>query len=276
MIGENVGGEYRIESLINKGFWGSIYQAADARSGKYALFKFIDYLADPGIKAIPGQLRAELKAAAALNSVGLLFIYGYGLHKSVPYVVSAYPDGVFLNDETEVAPLAMERVIHICHGIGQLLAVLHDHGIVHGDLRPGNVILKPTWDFPHVSLTGFGSTPARDLTDIVDLDLAYLAPEQIDGRKPDVRSDLYGLGAILHILATGQLPLRESDGRITSSAPSQLNSWVPPSLDNLILELLEGDAASRPSSAALVITRLEQIVENDLTHPGRPVPPGEL
>lgn len=82
MIGETVNRRYRIEALIEKGFWGSVYQAAEIKSGQYALVKFIDYLADLSLKAIPGQLRAELKKAAALHSFGLLFIYRSGLHKA--------------------------------------------------------------------------------------------------------------------------------------------------------------------------------------------------
>jgi serine/threonine protein kinase len=276
MIGETVGGKYRINTLIAKGFWGSVYQASEIKSGEYAVIKFIDSLADPSMKTIPDQLRAEFQTAAALNSFGLWIVYGYGLHKGVPYVVSAYPDGVVLSGETESAPLAMERVIHICHGIGQLLDTLHNHGIVHGDLRPANVILKPTWDFPHVSLTGFGSTPAQDLSECDEDELVYLAPEQISGKKPDVKTDLYSLGAILYVLATGIVPIRESSGEIGSSTPSQLNAWIPPSLDDLILALLDVDAASRPAKASSVVTRLEQIGQNDLSHPGRPVPPGTL
>lgn len=276
MVGETIDRRYRIEALIEKGFWGSVYQASKIKSGEYVVIKFIDSLADPSMKALPNELRAEFQAAAAVNSFGLWIVYRYGLHKGLPYIISAFPDGVILSGETELAPLAMERVIHICHGIGELLDILHNHGIVHGDLRPANVILKPTWDLPHVSLTGYGSTPAQDLSECNEVGLVYLAPEQIGGQQPDVKTDLFSLGAILYVLATGEMPIRESSEENGSSTPSQLNAWIPSSLDDLILGLLDGIGASRPASAASVVTRLEQIGQNDLSHPGRPVPPGEL
>jgi len=270
VIGETIDRQYLIESVLSTGFSGTVYQAAELSTEGSVAIKFIKAPSDPGSKVLSGPDETAFRALTDLNYPGLMRVINYGLHKGTPYLVMVDSDGVPLTREVELAPLSMERAIHICHGVGQLLDILHQYGIAHGDLRPINVILTPTWDLPHISLTGFGSTPAQDLTVSDDADLFYIAPEQVQGNQADIRSDLYSLGAILHVLTTGNVPTSDSDQSGMSLSPSQLNSRIPSSLDDLILELVKDDAASRPANAGLVVNRLQQIGQNDLFPPDKP------
>ena len=271
VIGETIDGRYLVESVLSNGPSGTVYQAIEPSSDEPVAIKFIESLAEPDLDTLPKDLEAEFRAIIALNDMGLVRVYGYGLHRGSPFLVSAFPDGVPLGREIELAPLAMERVVHISHEIGQMLFYLHDLGIVHGDLRPVNVILTPTRDLPYVKLAGFGSTWAQDLRERESKDLSYLAPEQIQGQQPDIGSDLYSLGGILYALSTGRLPSPTADMEAPSPTPSALNAMIPSSLEDLILELLDSNPESRPNNANLVVTRLQQIGQNDLFPPDEPI-----
>ncbi len=268
MIGETVDGRYLVEALLSSGSSGTVYLAAEISSDEPVAIKFIESLDEVDLGTLPKDLERKFGAITAMNSMGFVRVYGYGLYRGVPFLVSAYPDGMPLSNEIELAPLSMERVVHICYEIGQLLSELHEYGIIHGDLWPVNVILTPTRDLPYVKLAGFGSTWAQDLRERESEDLAYLAPEQIQGRQPDVRSDLYSLGGILYALSTGHLPSQVPDIFKTSPAPSQLNPKIPSSMEKLILELLDTNPDIRPRDAELVVARLQQIGQNDLFQPG--------
>jgi serine/threonine protein kinase len=262
MMGEIIDGRYEVKGLVSRGRNTTLYRAIEQVSGEPVTLQFFDHLADSTRHTLPKSLKETFDALTRLVHPGLLVPYEYGVHQGVPFLIMPVVQGNPLSDETAVAPLAMERVIHISREIGELLAYLHGNGVVHGHLNPTTVRLTPTHDFPLVQLIGLGPTP----TQAVELDEAerpYLAPEQIAGQAADVKTDLYSLGVILHELATGQLP-----GTLLALRP--LNIMIPPSLEQLILELLNPDPAQRPAHAEQVVRRLEQIGQHDLFPPGVP------
>ncbi len=275
MIGEIVSGRYQIESLITSDYIGRLYQATDLFAERQVTLRFFDFIPAEELQAAFNQLQAQMKALSAIDIPGLIRPTELGRHNYSQYLVANYPGGVSLESEMELAPLAMERVIHIGIEIGQLLETLHDEGIVHGDLRPVNVILKPTLDLPLVKLAGLGAAVTMDLSAVEDPGLAYLAPERIRGGIPTAGSDLYSLGVILFELSTGQLPAWEPGGLTIAQPPRQLNPWVPASLETLILELLAQEPASRPADARSVVQRLAQTGQNDLFPPDQPAPSDE-
>jgi len=275
MIGEIVGGRYRIESFLTSDYMGGLYLATDISSERQVTIHFFDHIAAEELQAAVSRLHAQMKTLAAIDVPGLVRTSFVGMYEDRLYLVADYPGGVSLESEMELAPLAMERVIHIGIEIGQLLETLHDGGVVHGDLRPVNVILKPTRDLPLVKLAGLGAALTRDLSAEDDPTLVYLAPEQIQGKEPTGRGDLFSLGVILFELLTGRLPSWEPGGLTIAQPLRQLNPWVPTSLETLILELLAQEPASRPADATSVVQRLAQTGQNDLFPPDQPAPSDE-
>lgn len=271
MIGEIIGGRYQIDTLLSSDYAGRLYLATELSHERQVTIRFLDFASAAEGQRLFVQLQKQFDSLASLAHPGIVPVITLGRHDDLPYLVAIYSEGVSLSREVEMAPLAMERVIHITLTIGQLLSYLHDQGIVHGDLRPQNVILEPTRGLPFVKLAGFGAALARDLSGGDAADLVYLAPERIQGQEPDVQADLYSLGVILHVLSTGQLPSWQPDGHSIAILPRQLNMWIPNSLEELILELLARDPGSRPATAGTVVSRLEHIGQNDLFPPGQPI-----
>ena len=267
MIGEVVEGRYEVKELLSRGRAYTLYHASEQVSGEPVTLQFFDHLADPAHNALAQTWKKTFDTLTHLVHPGLLLPYAYGLHQGIPFLVLPAIQGNPLAQETAVAPLAMERVIHICREIGELLVYLHNNGVVHGHLNPMTVRLTPTRDFPLVQLVGLGPNSAPVTAGNED-ERPYLAPEQVAGQVADGKADLYSLGVILHELATGQLP-----GTLSALRP--LNIMIPPSLEQLILELLNPDPAQRPASAEQVVRRLEQIGQHDLFPPNVPPPPIE-
>ena len=267
MIGDVVEGRYEVKGVVNRGRDATTYHAIEQLSGAPVTLQFFDHLADTSRHTLPQSLKKTFDALTRLVHPGLLIPYEYGIHQGIPFLILPAVQGNPLSDETAVAPLAMERVIHISREMGELLAYLHGNGVVHGHLNPMTVRLTPTHDFPLVQLIGLGPTS----TQTAEIDAAerpYLAPEQVEGQAADVKTDLYSLGVILHELATGQLP-----GTLAALRP--LNIMIPPSLEQLILKLLNHDPAQRPANAEQVVRQLEQIGQHDLFPPGVPPPATE-
>jgi len=264
MIGEIIDGRYEVKGVVNRGRNTTLYRAIEQVSGEPVTLQFFDHLADTSRQTLPKPLKETFDALTRLVHPGLLVPYEYGVHQGIPFLIMPAVQGNPLSDETAVTPLAMERVIHISREIGELLVYLHGNGIVHGHLNPTTVRLTPTRDFPLVQLIGLGPTPTQ-AAESDEAERPYLAPEQIAGQAADVKTDLYNLGVILHELATGQLP-----GTLSALRPH--NIMIPPSLEQLILELLNRDPAQRPTQAKQVVRRLEQIGQHDLFPPGVPPP----
>ena len=282
MIREVVDGRYEVKELLNRGRGTATYHAIEQVSGEPVTLQFFDHLADPAHHTSAKTLKKTFDTLTHLVHPGLLLPYAYGLHQGVPCLVLPAAQGNPLTNEAALAPLAMERVIHISREIGELLVYLHNNNVVHGHLNPATVRLTPTRDFPLVQLIGLGPTSTQ-ATEIDEAELPYLAPEQLAGKAADVKTDLYGLGVILYELATGQRPFAAAV--IRQSQPGQwpelpaalrpLNIMIPPSLEQLILELLNPDPAQRPGNAEQVVRRLEQIGQHDLFPPGVPPPPAD-
>ena len=183
--------------------------------------------------------------------------------RGVPFLVMPLLRGESLESCLHRPPrLPLAEVVRIGREIAKGLAAAHAHGLIHRDIKPGNVWLDAS-AAGRVKILDFGLV-ATALDDQARLTAsgcavgtpAYMAPEQVFGTKVDHRADLYSLGVVLYQMITGTLPARGAD---TLLSPQDLNPTIPAALSRLIVQLLAGDPSQRPQSAGDVADRLETL-----------------
>jgi YVTN family beta-propeller protein len=258
-IGTSIGG-FRIEGEIGRGGMGVVYLAEqDSPRRKVALKILAPQLA--GDPAFRERFQRETDAAASIEHPNVVPIYGAGEADGQLYLAMRYIEGTDLATliarEAELTP---ERAARICAQVAEALSAAHERGIVHRDVKPGNVLLDARdhaylSDFGLVRQTeiGTGITKTGQLTGTVD----YVAPEQIRGDPVDARADIYSLGCVLFECLTGEPPFRRDTEVATLYAhlesptprPSERRPGVPRSLDDVVGRATAKRADERFASA---------------------------
>ncbi|MFG2999270.1 serine/threonine-protein kinase [Streptomyces sp. NPDC048340] len=285
MDGTTLAGRYRLGGRIGAGGMGEVWRARDLELAREVAIKVI---AQPGDDKLAQRLRAEARAAAALSDPHVVSVHDVGEtvidSRTVVYLVMELVDGAPLG--TARGPAAVEDVVRWAVQICEGLAAAHAAGVIHRDIKPGNVLLTRAGrikicDFGIARQSGFqGLTTTGSVTGTP----AYMSPEQARGETIDARSDLYGLGCLLYELLTGTPPFVGTGWEIlaqhANKSPVPVRDRrpeVPVDLDSLVLQLLSKEAHRRPVGAAEVADRLRDI-ERVLEGPpsvrtGRPVQP---
>jgi eukaryotic-like serine/threonine-protein kinase len=220
-------GAYEILALVGAGGMGEVYKARDTRLDRTVAVKVLptDLAADPERRA---RFEREARAIAALSHPHICTIHDVGRHEAIDYLVMEYLEGETLADRLAHAngPLPLEQVLTIGIDIADALDKAHRAGIVHCDLKPANVMLTKSGakllDFglaksaaPTVVGHGFSRAgTAEAVPHAAGLTARgtilgtfhYMAPEQVEGREADTRSDIWALGAVLYEMATGKRP----------------------------------------------------------------------
>jgi len=269
-------GHYEVVQLLGTGGMGQVYQAVDTRLGRHVALKLLqDRLAgDPGAL---GRFTREARAASALNHPNIVTIYDIGESEAGRYIAMEFVSGRSLRT-LAASQMQGAELTALARQIAQALAVAHEAGIVHRDVKPENILLRDDGlvkilDFGIARLVGGpvmdGSPTVGHDTDtgIVIGSLRYMSPEQARGDPVTAASDMFSLGIVLFELATGIHPFDASSpmgvlsATLTRSvtAPSRLNPELPRALDDLILRMLEKDAQMRPTSSVCVET-LEELI----------------
>ncbi|HZT80887.1 MAG TPA: serine/threonine-protein kinase, partial [Gemmataceae bacterium] len=266
---------FRILKLLGQGGMGAVYLAEDTRLGRQVALKTLkpELAANPQARE---RFLREARLAATIEHDHIVPIYHVGEANGVPFLAMPFLKGSSLEEMIRSArkwtPVQMVRLgVQIAEG----LAAAHARGLIHRDIKPGNLWVEPTGG-GRVKLLDFGLARASE----GDIGLtqsgtilgtpAYMAPEQARGEKVDARADLYSLGVVLYRLATGQLPLQGNDTMsmlmaLASSQPRpvrELAPDLPPALAELIMRLLTKDRAQRPASAREVSQTLRRIQES--------------
>lgn len=250
MVPNKLAGRYRIEREIARGGMAAVWLAVDEVLGRPVAIKILHtHLAQD--VAFRERFHAEALAAAALTHPNIVSIFDTGEHDDQPFIVMEYLQGGTLQDRLDRSGVLDPGFVASMGGqICSALAAAHLAGVIHRDIKPGNILMTPT---EHPKVTDFGIAKAAFLSsDLTSTGLLlgtirYLSPEQIQGHEPDPRSDLYSLGILLYEAVTGVHPFTgQTDLQIalarvgaTPRPPRDVRPDVPRDLDRAIMRALE-------------------------------------
>ena len=261
--GTVLGDRYRIVELLGKGGMGEVYRADDLKLGQAVALKFLPkrLSTDPTRLA---RLMNEVRIARQVSHPNVCRVYDVGEVDGEHFISMEYIRGEDLGDLIRrIGRLPPDKAVQLARQICGGLAAAHARGVLHRDLKPGNVLLD---EHGVARLTDFGLAGlAVDLrgAQVREGTPAYMAPEQLAGREVSVRSDIYSLGLVLYELFTGRSPFRartlpELIEERESSTPVSPSSLVEldPIVERVILRCLEPQPSRRPASALAVAAAL--------------------
>ena len=282
-------GPYDVVALVGEGGMGHVYRARDSRLGRDVALKILPERRDGPVHT--ERFGREARAASALNHPNIVTIYDIGDAGGVAYIAMEFLSGGSVRDRLARGPLELDEALDLASQVAQGLAAAHARGVVHRDLKPGNIMITSDGsakivDFGLAKLEA-GSGPVERHAQGEPLTAAgaifgtvgYMSPEQATGRPVDYRSDLFSFGAMLYELVTGQRPFdrgstAETVAAILKEQPSPasaLNPLIPPPLEWAIDRCLAKDAANRYESTRDLARDLKAVREYRARL--RPVPP---
>ena len=271
-------GRYQVERTLGEGGKGIVSMCRDTGLGRRVAIKLIkEEVMDPDSQA---RFEREVQSMAQLLHPNVVTIFDIGQENGRYYLVLELMEGGSVEEMISSAAqgrLDVPAVMRIAQDTVRGLAHAHSHGILHRDVKPGNIWmtgegLAKLGDF---GLAYLGGNVRLTRAGMMVGTVAYMAPEVALGRQADERSDLYMLGASLYEMVTGRVPFQGDDPvRIIFShindlplSPQRLVPGLPPGLETLIIRLLAKDPEQRPGNASAVLTALEAVgAEPD--HPG--------
>src|SRR4051812_39979252 len=261
-----LGERYEIGGVLGRGGMAEVHRGRDLRLGREVAVKVLrsDLARDPSFQV---RFRREAQAAASLNHPAIVAVYDTGEDRTTtgatPYIVMEYVEGETLRDVIRrEGHLSSERAMSLAADICGALDFSHRNGIVHRDVKPGNVMITPQGT---VKVMDFGiaravSDSAATMTSTAAVigTAQYLSPEQARGESVDARSDVYSAGCLLYELVTGTPPFTGDSPvavayqhvREDPKTPSSLNPEIPPALDAILLKAMSKNPANRYQSAA--------------------------
>lgn len=258
---------YRIVREVGRGGMGVVYQAWDERLQRTVAIKLMSSQhLDPRVQE---RFLREARAAASLNHPGIVAVHDAGEASGHPYLVMEFVPGASLEEEP---PRSLDEALEIAIGICAALEHAHARGLVHRDLKPGNVLVVRAEKGVTVKLTDLGIALDQGATRMTRDGAilgtpAYLSPEQALGREVDGRADLYSLGVLLYRWATGRTPfIGESVLEVVSQhlhapvvPPAERVPGLPAGLNEIVLRLLAKEPEARFASAGALRRALERV-----------------
>ena len=252
--------QFEILSLLGRGGMGQVYVARDHRLDRKVAIKFLPSFLNDDQEPVR-RFEREARAASALNHPNIVTIYDSGESEWGPYIVMELIQGRPLR-ELIAGGIPLPRVLELALQTVEAARVAHEAGIVHRDLKPDNILVR---DDGYVKVVDFGLARLSNVDAALNLTasgvfmgtLKYVSPEQGRGSQVDDRSDVFSLGLIFYLMATGRHPFEAGSSLATllalttepATAPSSWNPGIPVEFDALILRMLEKAPGDRPSTA---------------------------
>lgn len=269
---------YRLLDPLGSGGTGVVYRAEDTTLRRTVALKFISEQARKD-RNLGDRLRQEARSASALNHPNICTIYEVGEDAGETFIAMEYVEGRTLAEVIKQGTLPVDTVLRFGRQLASALAHAHDRGVIHGDLKPLNVVVTPHGD---AKILDFGlarrTDPAefdRKTLETVSAEgraglggtLPYMAPEQIEGSDASVRTDIWSLGIVLYEMAAGSRPFQGENlyllcNSILRDAPRPLALQHPAGLATVILRCLEKEPARRYQRAAETRAALEALTSS--------------
>jgi serine/threonine-protein kinase len=265
--GHLLGGRYQVGELLGYGGMAEVHRGRDLRLGRDVAIKMLrtDLARD---RTFQERFRREAQNAASLNHPAIVAVYDTGEElaqtgETIPFIVMEFVNGRTLKEVlTAEGRLMPRRALEITADICAALEFSHRHGIIHRDIKPGNVMLTQTgqvkvMDFGIARALASGATTMTQTSAVIGT-AQYLSPEQARGEAVDARSDVYATGCVLYELLTGHPPF-VGDNPVSVAyqhvredpvPPSEHNRDVPPDIDAVVLKALAKNRMNRYQSAA--------------------------
>ncbi len=284
LIGQTLG-HYCIAEMIGAGGMGEVYRARDEHLDREVAIKVLPpgALSDESLRK---RFHKEALALSKLNHPNIATIHDFDTQQGVDFLVMEYIPGITLSEKLAQGPLSEKEVVALGTQLAEGLCAAHEHGVIHRDLKPGN--LRLTID-NRLKILDFGLaklrlSPASAVTESLSQTqalvgtLPYMAPEQLLGGEVDARTDIHAAGTVLYEMATGQRPFAEQEylqllATILHQAPrppSAVNPGVSTELGEIIGKCLENKPENRYQSAeelAIALRRLQSGVLSGVHRP---------
>jgi serine/threonine protein kinase len=266
-VGQLYGDRYRLQLRIAIGGMGEVWQAEDELILRQVAIKILkeEYLSDP---LFIERFRTEAKSAALVEHEGIANVYDYGEDSSAAYLVMELVPGESLSRVIEREKKLLDtKVLDIMAQTGRALGAAHARGLVHRDIKPGNLLITPDGK---VKITDFGIARVGDQVPLTKTGqvmgtVQYLAPEQATGKPSTPATDLYSLGVVAYEALSGKRPFTGENQMAIAMAhinemPPALPESIDPRVQNLVLSCLAKKPNQRPESATSLAIRAEALL----------------
>ncbi|MEJ2048600.1 MAG: serine/threonine-protein kinase [Calditrichota bacterium] len=255
LIGKIIG-PYRILRKIGRGGMSIVFLAEDERLGRKVAMKMID---QPHLER--EKVLSEARHLSQLNHPGIITIYDVIEHQDGIFIIMEYVEGDSLENFLRTHRVDIQLAFHLAKHIVDTVKIAHEHNLIHGDLKPGNIIITPEGN---IKLLDFGLSQLLDVpppNKNVAGTFPFISPEQLTGSPPNEQSDIFALGMIIYQLSTGVVPFRKENQAAQIYAimneepapPTRINKSVPTALNNIVIRCLEKDPTKRYKSLRLRI-----------------------